>query len=100
MSRKHARPKMEGIREIKDYTKSNHTKNEFKKWLNSAKYPELIDKQNQLREEILKYNATRAREGRIYPIQPSQHPIENLKVIKYKYNLICNQLNIITLRGK
>ena len=97
MSRKHGRPHLESSKKPTDYTKSNHTKNNFKKWLNEAKYEELIDKYNQLREAILKLNVTRTREGRIYPIQPSQNHIENLKIIKYKYNLISNKLNMMVI---
>jgi hypothetical protein len=99
MSRKHGKPHFEGMRKISDYTKSKHTKNNFKTWLNEAKYVQLIDMKNLLKEKIMKYEVIREKEGRIYPLQPSQHPIDNLKILKYKYNLVSNKLNMMVIKN-
>jgi hypothetical protein len=99
MSRKHGKPKLEGFKKHTDYKNSNHTRNNFKEWLKKARYTELIDRANVYKEKIMQYQSTRAREGRIYPLQPSQNKIENLTMIKWKYNLLTNKINQEQIKG-
>ena len=95
MSRKHGKKLVlgNGIKPINDYTKSNSTRNNFKKWIKEASYKEVIEMFEIYKIKLMKYKTNIAKSGNLYALVPGTK-MENMKIVKYKYNLLCNKINM------
>jgi hypothetical protein len=71
----------------KDYTKSKNTRNRFKDWLKDASYTDLLKEYNKYNLKMMIYKKLGSK-GMIYPKVPSESPIENVKIVQYKLNLL------------
>jgi hypothetical protein len=96
---KYHKQRIESKKVQKDYRLSNHTRNNFKTWLKTATYKEVLQMYQAYKEKIMKYNVIRSKELRIYPLVKSQNKIENLQIMKYKYNLLTNKLNMMVIKN-
>ena len=95
MSRKHHRHMAlpERVKQT-DYHKSNNTKNRFKQWLKEAKYQELIEMYQIYKLKLIEYNTIISKTKTLYPKIAGQDKLETKQIVKWKYNLLCNKLNI------
>ena len=76
----------------------NHTRNEFKKWLKDAKYKEVLEMYQTYKEKLMDYRSTIAKMGQLYERVPGTHK-ENIKIVKWKYNLLTNKLNLMVIKN-
>jgi hypothetical protein len=77
-------------------TKFKHTKNNFKEWLNKATYTEVLDMYQTYKNKLFEYRGLLSKTKTLYSKGEKK---ENIKIVKYKYNLLTNKLNLITLKG-
>lgn len=76
-----------------------NTKAKFKEFLKNSSYKELIDMYQAYKEKLMEYNSRISKEGRLYPLMAGTNSkMENIRMVKYKYNLLTNKLNLITLK--
>lgn len=70
------------------------TKNSYNKWLETASHEEILKEYNKIRLilSMMKHSG----QNSISPYPKKEQKMDNIKVIKYKYNQICQ---IITKRG-
>lgn len=88
MSRKHRKqPVKEKVFELKDYTKSNHTKNNFKDFISKATHQELLKEYNKLNLLLQMMKV-----GHMKGLPTHEKGQENITIVKYKYNLICQEI--------
>jgi hypothetical protein len=72
------------------YNESNHTKNNYKKKIGTMDYNEVLSEYNKLRILMSMMKHTGVNSVKPYPDKSKQQ--ENIKVIKYKYNMICQEI--------
>ena len=92
MSKKHRKQTIPPKRIMQtDYKDSNNTKAKFKAWLKEVKYTELVDEYQRIKIVLLGMNNPRS------TIRPCEKGKENIKILRYKYNLISQALlNAVT----
>lgn len=77
-------------RKENNYQDSKHTKNEYKKFLITAKYEEIYAEYNKLTLilQMMKHKGLNS----IKPHPNKELKQDNINIIKYKYNLICQEI--------
>jgi hypothetical protein len=77
-----------------------NTKAKFKEWLKNANYKDLVEMYQTYKLKLIEYRSRISKEGRLYSMQSGPtSKMENIRMVKYKYNLLTNKLNLITLKG-
>jgi hypothetical protein len=61
-----------------------HTKNRFKDWLSKAKYVEVLNETQNVRNNMMIMRNTRN--------EPPRKGVEQLKILRYKYSLLLQKL--------
>lgn len=77
----------------------NHTRNEFKKWLKEAKYKDVLEMYQTYKEKLMDYRFTISKIKQLYERVPGTRK-ENIKIVKWKYNLLTNKLNLMVIKNE
>lgn len=74
-----------------NYQEGKHTYNEYKKFLLKATHPEILKEYNKLLllMNMMKHKGVNS----IKPYPDKTLKADNIRIIKYKYNMICQEIN-------
>lgn len=77
-------------RKENNYLESKHTRNEYQKFLKTAKYDEILSEYQKLAllKQMMKHKGLNS----IKPYPDRKLKQDNIMIIKYKYNLICQEI--------
>jgi hypothetical protein len=81
------------IHVVKDYTKSNHTRNNYRRFVKSAKHEELLSEYNKIGLLIQMMKV-----GNMKGMKPYEKGRDNIDILKYKYNLVCQEMTVRNYR--
>jgi len=77
-------------------TEFKHTKNNFKEWLSKANYKETLEMYQRYKNILMSYRILMAKTQTLYSKGEKK---ENIRIVKYKYNLLLNKLHMMTIEG-
>jgi hypothetical protein len=77
----------------------NNTKNKFKTWLKQADYKEVLAMYQTYKEKLMLYNTMIAKTRTLYPKVKGADKLENIHIVKWKYMLLTNKLNLMVIKN-
>ena len=75
----------------------NNTRNKFNDWLKDASYDDILKMYQSYKLKLMEYRFTISK---VHSLYHKGTKMENISMVKYKFNLLSNKLNLMTLKVK